>query len=76
MVETGDLFAATTLRLAILHHWRRLCLRHSPLADGLMPVGWSGDRARTAVVSALDRYPGPDPTTLGAAAREAGQAGA
>lgn len=68
--------AGTAVRLAVLHHWRRLCLRHSPLADGLMPAGWAGDRARTAVASALDRFPRPDLETLAAAAGDPGRTGA
>ena len=55
-----DPLSGTALRLAVLHHWRRLCLRHSPLADGLMPPGWPGDRAREMVTTALDQLPRPD----------------
>lgn len=66
--QTGDLVARTALRLAILHHWRRLCLRHGPLVDALMPDGWPGDRARSAVMAALDRLPRPGPEALSDAA--------
>lgn len=71
---SGNPLQSTTLRLAILHHWRRLCLRHSPLADGLMPSGWPGDRARGAVAAALDLFPRHDLATLSEAARAAGPA--
>lgn len=50
------------LRMLILHHWRRLQLRHSPLADVLLPPDWDGARARRAVTRALDHLPRPDLT--------------
>ena len=45
------------LRLIILHHWRRLALRQSPLAETLLPGDWAGARARQVVHSALALLP-------------------
>ena len=50
----------TALRLVILHHWRRLILRQSFLADILLPEDWAGANARQAVMSALQRYDRPN----------------
>ncbi|WP_136443308.1 PaaX family transcriptional regulator C-terminal domain-containing protein [Pacificoceanicola onchidii] len=42
------------LRLLILHHWRRLVLRQSPLADALLGEDWEGAVTRRTVHAALD----------------------
>ena len=67
----GDSVAAAALRLAVLHHWRRLCLRQGGLADVLLPPEWEGGRARAAVADALDALPRPDLAMLEDAARAA-----
>ena len=59
-----SLFARTALRLAILHHWRRLCLRTNPLADALLPDDWAGAQTRAVVVAALERLDRPSPDEL------------
>ena len=64
-----DLLEATVLRLLVLHHWRRLRLRHGPLPDMLLREDWAGARARAAVAVALDRFPRPG---LDALARQIG----
>ena len=51
----------SVLRMLILHHWRRLQLRHSPLADALLPTDWDGAQARRAVARALNQLPRPKP---------------
>ena len=48
-----DLLGRTALRLVILHHFRRLCLRHSILADHLFGPGWAGTETRALIASAL-----------------------
>lgn len=42
------------MRLLILHHWRRLVLRQSPLADVVLGEDWEGAIARRAVHAALE----------------------
>lgn len=48
------------LRLVILHHWRRLVLRQSELADQILPPDWPGAMARQQVMRALRTFPRPD----------------
>ncbi len=47
------------LRVLVLHHWRRLRLRHGDLQDRLLGEGWEGARARRAVMPALARFERP-----------------
>ena len=47
------------LRVLVLHHWRRLRLRHGVLPDRLLGEGWEGARARRAVMAALARFERP-----------------
>lgn len=54
-----DTLDRTVLRLLILHHWRRLRLRHGILPDCLLGTNWEGARARNAVMSALDTLDRP-----------------
>ena len=61
---SSSLFTRTALRLAILHHWRRLCLRTNPLADALLPEDWAGAQARAVVIAALERLERPSPDQL------------
>ncbi|PSL18039.1 PaaX family transcriptional regulator C-terminal domain-containing protein [Shimia abyssi] len=49
-----------TLRLIILHHWRRLCLRQPELGEHLLPSDWPGRPARYSVMQALAKLPRPD----------------
>ena len=55
-----DLLDATVLRLLVLHHWRRLRLRHGELPDALLTESWEGERARGAVMSALSKFKRPE----------------
>lgn len=64
-----DVLDRTALRLLVLHHWRRLRLRHGVLADALDP-GWIGARTRTRIHAALSAMPAPPLDALEAAARE------
>ncbi len=57
----------TVLRLMILHHWRRLSLRHGSLPDLLLPADWEGARARTRVTNALELIERPEIAALSAA---------
>lgn len=50
----------TALRLAILHHWRRMRLRHGAAQDVLLPADWEGARARRLVMQALARLERPE----------------
>ncbi|WP_197917746.1 PaaX family transcriptional regulator C-terminal domain-containing protein [Thiosulfatihalobacter marinus] len=68
--DPASLTDRTALRLVILHHWRRLVLRQSGLADLVLPADWPGTLARDSVQAALKRYPRPDPEALN---RECGQ---
>ncbi len=61
-----------SLRLIILHHWRRLCLRHGGLPDALLPTDWTGARARIVVLQALDQLPRPPLADLAKAAEGPG----
>ncbi|TCL01506.1 PaaX family transcriptional regulator [Shimia isoporae] len=59
-----DLVARTALRLAILHHWRRLRLRHGALPDLVLKDGWAGARCRDVVLDALSRFERPALSSL------------
>jgi phenylacetic acid degradation operon negative regulatory protein len=52
-----DALDSLTLRVLILHRWRRLVLRHHPGVLTLMPPDWTGSNCRHRVLSALQRYP-------------------
>lgn len=54
----------TALRLVILHHWRRLRLRHGAVQDAVLPSDWPGARARRLVMQALTRLARPDVAEL------------
>jgi phenylacetic acid degradation operon negative regulatory protein len=69
-----NLLDATVLRLLVLHHWRRLRLRHGELPDMLLQSGWEGAQAREAVARAREAFPRPALSEL-AAAHEAADAG-
>ncbi len=65
----ADPVHAAVLRMLILHHWRRLHLRHSTLADALLPADWEGSKARRAVTRAFDHLPRPALDRIAAAPR-------
>lgn len=48
-----------TLRTLIVHHWRRIALRHPVLPQGFSPEAWAGEACRTRVFDLLDRLPQP-----------------
>ena len=55
----ADAVARSALRVVLLHHWRRLRLRHGDLPDNLLGEDWEGARARRAVMAVLERFPRP-----------------
>ncbi len=57
----------TALRLLILHHWRRLRLRHGALPDLLLSPDWQGAQARDLVMRALTLIERPEIADLTAA---------
>jgi len=68
-----DLLDATVLRLLVLHHWRRLRLRHGPLPDMLLGDNWEGAEARRAVAHALHTFPRRTPDALERVLERVGQ---
>ncbi|WP_054004353.1 PaaX family transcriptional regulator C-terminal domain-containing protein [Shimia sp. SK013] len=52
------------LRLAVLHHWRRLRLRHGALPDLVLGEDWAGARCRLVVLEALSRFARPELSAL------------
>ncbi|WP_270725045.1 PaaX family transcriptional regulator C-terminal domain-containing protein [Shimia sp. Alg240-R146] len=59
-----DVLERTALRLAILHQWRRLRLRHGDLPDLVLGEDWAGARCRAVVLEALGRLARPELSTL------------
>lgn len=59
-----DVLGNAALRLMVLHHWRRLRLRHGDLPDQLLGAQWAGARAREAVMAVLLAYPRPSLKSL------------
>ncbi|MCP4818835.1 MAG: hypothetical protein GY883_06590 [Shimia sp.] len=55
-----DVIGRTALRLAILHHWRRLRLRHGMLPDLVLGEDWEGAQCRAVVQEALTRFERPE----------------
>ena len=55
----GNTVHAATLRILILHHWRRLVLRTPALAEDLLALNWSGGRCRGLVSQWLSALPRP-----------------
>jgi len=51
--------ATVALRVLVVHHWRRLLLRHEDLAMEFFPAGWHGEDCRALVVKLLDRLEKP-----------------
>jgi phenylacetic acid degradation operon negative regulatory protein len=54
-----DPLTVAILRCLIVHHWRRLVLRHPYLPPTLTGADWPGHLCRAEVVSQLDRLPRP-----------------
>lgn len=59
-----DPVTRAALRLVILHHWRRLRLRHGALPDLVLRDGWAGARTRAVVIDALGRFSRPELSAL------------
>ncbi len=55
------------LRTLIVHHWRRIVLRHPGLPPQFHPASWSGETCRSRVFDLLDALPSPDLSDLNAA---------
>lgn len=60
----GSALERAVLRALVVHHWRRLRLRHGRLAHVVLGPDWPGARAERAVTAALDTLPRPDPALL------------
>jgi phenylacetic acid degradation operon negative regulatory protein len=56
-----------TLRTLIVHHWRRIVLRHPGLPPLFHPTGWRGESCRSRVFDLLDTLPSPDLSDLNTA---------
>lgn len=52
------------LRTLIVHHWRRLVLRHPPLPDNFFSDAWRGVACRNAAFRLLDALPRPSLSLL------------
>ncbi|WP_204113039.1 PaaX family transcriptional regulator C-terminal domain-containing protein [Shimia biformata] len=48
-----------SLRVLIVHDWRRVLLSHADLPDSFFPDNWPGGRCRAKVMDLLDRLPRP-----------------
>lgn len=59
--ETPDLtpLQIATLRVLVIHHWRRLLLRHADLPAEFYPDDWQGQTCRILVADILDTLPRP-----------------
>ncbi|MGD9863769.1 MAG: PaaX family transcriptional regulator C-terminal domain-containing protein [Pseudodonghicola sp.] len=53
-----------TLRMLIVHRWRRVVLRQPDLPAAFFPPDWPGPACRAAVFRLLDRLPRPALSTL------------
>jgi phenylacetic acid degradation operon negative regulatory protein len=42
---------AIAARTLVVHHWRRLLLRHPDLPEAFFPRGWAGERCRSKVLA-------------------------
>jgi DNA-binding transcriptional regulator PaaX len=63
---TPDAFEAVLLRTLLIHHWRRLVLRHAPLPDMALPEGHPVRRARAFAATLYCRLAPPADTWLDA----------
>ncbi|KUF11117.1 PaaX family transcriptional regulator C-terminal domain-containing protein [Pseudoponticoccus marisrubri] len=50
---------AATLRMLVVHNWRRLVLKHPEVPREFYPEGWSGEACRAEVARILSRVPRP-----------------
>ncbi len=50
---------AATVRVLIVHSWRRVLLRHADLPEALFPDDWKGEVCRRRVQGLLTRLPRP-----------------
>jgi phenylacetic acid degradation operon negative regulatory protein len=57
--EPFDAVEAATLRVLIVHNWRRLLLRHADLPAMFYPDDWRGAACRKQVIALLDHLPRP-----------------
>ncbi|MDQ2093138.1 hypothetical protein NOI20_03370 [Rhodobacteraceae bacterium 10Alg 79] len=62
-----DVLSRTVLRLAALHQWRRLVLRHGEGEEALMGPDWAGAQARARIAALLARLERPGVDALQAA---------
>lgn len=53
-----------TLRVLIVHEWRRIVLRVPDLPDHVFPADWKGAQCRAQVADLLDRLPRPSMDAL------------
>lgn len=60
-----------TLRVLLVHGWRRIVLKTPLLPDFVFPEGWAGPQCRAKVALLLARYPSPALGELEAAAASA-----
>jgi len=62
-----EVLPRAVLRLASLHQWRRLVLRHGEGEEALMGTDWAGAQARARIAALLERLPRPAVEELRAA---------
>jgi len=53
-VDPLPVFDRATIRLLMIHHWRRVTLRHSPLAEMVHDDDWIGASCRVSMMQMLD----------------------
>ncbi len=59
-----DATERATLRVLIVHHWRRLLLRQPDLPDRFFPDGWPGVACRARVMGLLEQLDRPSLASL------------
>ncbi len=50
-VAEAEPLDAVALRTLLIHHWRRLVLRHADVPAEIMPRGWRGEECRTMALA-------------------------
>ncbi|PKP85371.1 MAG: phenylacetic acid degradation protein [Alphaproteobacteria bacterium HGW-Alphaproteobacteria-2] len=65
--ELPDPLDAVALRTLMIHHWRRLLLRHPDLPADILPEGWQGETCRARVLALHRALSGPADRWLDAA---------
>ncbi len=61
-VASAEPLDAVALRTLLIHHWRRLLLRHADVSAEVLPLNWRGEDCRTLVLAlheALSRSADP-----------------